>query len=146
MKVILQKAVPKLGKAGDVVTVSDGYAANALFPRNLAILATEKNLAQLKRKQDAVIHQKELQHDLLERALSGLSDETLVLRMRANDKGHLFSKVTEADIVRALLAERISISEKHVFIKDQIKAVGEYEVLLHEGSLRRQIRVRIDPL
>ncbi len=143
MKVILLKSVQKVGKLGDVVDVSDGYAANALFPRKLAILATQKNLENLKRKQDSAIATKALQHELLEKAILSLPSETLTISARANEKGNLFSKIDAEDIVLALSKHRVVISAKNVVLHQQIKELGTYTVTLSEGAFNKDITVAI---
>jgi large subunit ribosomal protein L9 len=128
MKVILLKSVPKVGKSGDIVEVSDGYAANALFPNKSAIPANAKNLEALHRKIQSGIDTKALQHGLLEQAVATLPNMTLVIAVRANEKGHLFSKIDEEIIVEELSKNRISISTKNIILKENIKQIGDYQV------------------
>lgn len=143
VKVILTKQVPKVGKSGEVVDVSDGYATNLLFPKKLAILATAKNLDLLKRKVQSDHDLKALQHGLLENAISVLPNMTLEIKAKANEKGHLFSKISSTDIVEALLQHRISISKDNVVLKDSIKNLGNYDVLIKEGEYQVKIVVSI---
>ncbi len=132
MKVILLKSVPKVGKTNDIVEVSEGYARNALFAKKLAIPATAQAIAEVQRKAQNKIAEKNVQHDLLERAIESLDGRTLVYKVKANEKGSLFSKVTETDISKALLElQRISIDPSLLKIATgQIKQIGEYEVLI----------------
>ncbi len=141
MKVILLQQVAKVGKKGDVVDVSDGYAANALFPTKKAILATEKNLAALNRKVASDKAVKALEQGLLEAAIKALPDMTLTISMRANEKGHLFSKVDKEDIVSALVKHRISISSRNIVLKEPIKTLGSYEVGIEEGQYKGTVTV-----
>lgn len=143
MKVILLKSVPKVGKPGDIVEVSDGYATNALFPDKKAIPATAKNLDILKRKNQSNQDKIALQHGLLEQAISALPNTSIEIKMRANDKGHLFSKVDEGIIVEALLKHRISISVKNIILSEPIKALGTYTVGVQEGGYKSSINIII---
>lgn len=143
MKVILLKSVPKVGKTGDIVEVSDGYAANALFPTKKAIPATTKNLEALKRKTQSEADQKALQHGLLEQAISELPEMTLEIKVKANEQGHLFSKLDESNIVSELLKHRISISEKNIKLSEIIKQLGTYQVGIEEGSYKAHITLSI---
>lgn len=143
MKVILLQQIPKVGKKGEVIEVSDGYAANALFPNKKAIPATEKNLEALKRKIDSDNATKALEHGLLEAAIKSLPDMNISIEMRANEKGHLFSKVGPSEIVEALSKKRINISTKNIVLKEPIKEVGSYEVLIQEGSYKGSITLLI---
>ncbi len=143
MKVILLQQIPKVGKKGEVVEVSDGFAANALFPAKKAIAATAKNLDALNRKNASVEDKKALEHGLLEAAIKGLPNMTLTIPMKANDKGHLFSKVDAGAIVDALAKHRISISPKNVVLKESIKLLGVYDVTIVEGSYKGTISVGV---
>lgn len=139
MKVILLKSVSKVGKTGEVVEVSDGYAANALFPNKKAIPATPKNLEALKRKNQSEADLKALQHGLLEQAIATLPDMTLEIKTKANEQGHLFSKLDEGDIVSELLKHRISVSAKNIKLSQVIKQLGSYQVAVEEGSYKAHI-------
>jgi large subunit ribosomal protein L9 len=141
MKVILLKSVPKVGKAGDVVEVSDGYAANALFPNKSAIAATAKNLEVLNRKKRSNEELKAFQHGLLEQAIAAIPNTSIEIKVRANEKGHLFSKVDEQAIVEALLKHRISISSKNIILASPIKELGTYKVGVREGDYSAEIDV-----
>ncbi|MBP6857688.1 MAG: 50S ribosomal protein L9 [Candidatus Pacebacteria bacterium] len=143
MKVILTKSVPKVGKKGDIVSVSDGYAANALFPNKLAIPATVKNLESLNRKNKSEADSKALQHELLEKAINTLPDTTLEIKAKANEQGHLFSKIDETNIVESLLEHRISISTKNIILESPIKNIGTYEVLIKEGEYQKSISISV---
>lgn len=144
MKVILTKSVPKVGKTGDVVEVSDGYATNSLFPNKLAILATPKNLESLKRKKQSDSDFKAFQNELLEKAIQALPDTTLEIKAKANDQGHLFSKVDETTIVEELLKHRISISKKNIVLEKPIKNIGSYSVLIKEGDYKTTISIKVE--
>lgn len=136
MKVILLKSVPKVGKTNDIVEVSEGYARNALFAKKLAVPATAQAIAEVQRKAQNKITEKKIQHDLLDRAIESLDGRRLVYKVKANEKGSLFSKVSEADISKALLdTQRISIDPSLLKIEGgQIKQVGEYTVgIIDEG-------------
>jgi large subunit ribosomal protein L9 len=145
MKVILLKLVPKLGKKDDIVTVPDGYAQNELFPKKLAVVATDQAVANLKRLQQHKIAEKNIQHELLDRAIESLEGQTLVYAAKKNEKGSLFSKVTELDISKVLMNQhRISIDPKLMTLKDgQIKQVGEYTVEVKDGGYKSEFRVQI---
>lgn len=143
MKVILLKVVQKVGKAGEIVEVSPGYAANALFPRKLAIAATPKNIEALEKKTASAVASIALQHELLEKAIMALPDQVVTIEARANEKGSLFSKIDEEDIVAALLSHRISISPKNVILSHHIKEVGTYVISLKEGAFKKDLTIAI---
>ncbi len=145
MKVILTKSVPKLGKTNDVIDVPDGYAANALFPKRLAVPATPSALATLAQKQKNAIIAKEIQHDLLDKAVRSLKGQTLVYAVKTNDKGSLFSKIDEIDVARELIEKhRISIDPKCMTIREgAIKHTGSYTVDITDGSFTASIMLTV---
>lgn len=145
MKVILLKSVPKVGKTNDVVEVSEGYARNALFAKKLAIPATPQAIAAVQRTQQNKITQKNIQHELLDKSIASLNEQTLVYETKKNEKGSLFSKVTELDISKALFEQhRISIDPKLLTLKDgHIKQTGSYVVQVKDGEYKAEFTVKV---
>lgn len=145
MKVILLKSVPKVGKKDDVIEVSRGYAENALFPKKLAIIATDAAIAGVKSRAQHKVAEKEIQHNLLDRAIGMLEGRSLVYKAKANEKGSLFSKVDSTDISLELLKQfRISIDAALMNIEGApIKQVGIYTVTLTEGTYTSQFSVDV---
>ncbi|MDB5255189.1 MAG: rplI [Candidatus Nomurabacteria bacterium] len=145
MKVILLKSVPKVGKTDDIVEVSEGYARNALFAKKLAVPATPAAIAEVQRKAQNKITEKKVQHDLLDRAIESLDGRTLIYKARANEKGSLFSKVTEQDISNALLEHhRISIDPTLMKIDGPIKQTGTYTVSVKDAEYKSEFTVSVE--
>lgn len=146
MKVILLKSVPKVGKKDEVVTVPDGYAQNALLPKKLAIIATDQAIAKLQQTQQNKITEKKIQHELLDKGIESLVGKTLLYKTRKNEKGHLFSKVTEQDISKALMDQhRISIDAKLMTIKTgSIKQTGVYTVDVKDGEYKAEFTISVE--
>jgi large subunit ribosomal protein L9 len=145
MKVILLQSVPKLGKKDDVITVPDGYAQNALFPKRIAVVATDAAIKALQQNQKNKVVEKEIQYTLLNKAIEGLVGKTLVYKAKKSEKGSLFSKVTEADISNAFKEQyAIAIDAKLLTIEGgAIKQVGTYTVLVKEGSYKNSFFVTV---
>ncbi len=145
MKIILLKNVPKLGKKDDIITVPDGYAQNALFPKKLAIVATDQAIAAVQRTQQNKITEKKIQHELLDKAIESLTGRTLVYKAKVNEKGSLFSKISEHDISKALLDQhRISIDPSLLTIDGSpIKQIGDYTVTIKEGEYKASFTVSV---
>lgn len=129
MKVILSQDIANQGKQGDVVTVSDGYARNYLFPRKLAVEAAGgalKNL-QTKAAQEERRAGKLLQE--AEQTAEKLGEKTVTLRVKAGENSRLYGRVTAADIAEAVARElKVKLDKRKVGLLDPIKAVGEYDV------------------
>ena len=128
MKLILLKDVEKLGKSGDIITAKDGYARNYLFPKGLALLATDQNVkaAEANKKQKAEALEKERQEAQgLAEAISRVSC-TIAVEAGKDDK--LFGSVTAIDIHNALEAEGVSVDKKKIELKEHISQIGIYQI------------------
>jgi large subunit ribosomal protein L9 len=145
MKVILLKSVPKLGKKDDVITVPDGYAHNALFPKKVAVPATDQAVAALHRTQKNKIAEKEIQHSLLDKAIESLAGKTLSYKAKASEKGSLFSKLDEADVSTILFdQEHVAIDSKYMKIENgPIKHTGIYTVAVQEGKYANSFLIEV---
>ncbi len=128
MKVILLDDVKKLGKLGDEVTVKKGYARNFLFPRNLAIEATDKNLSileQKKKKRQQELTKARAEVQKLAERIKGMS---FTVVMAAGEEDKLFGSVTAEHVVETFSREGINIDIEQVHIAEPIKKLGVYQV------------------
>lgn len=143
MKVILLKAVPKVGKKDEIVDVAQGYAQNSLFPKNLAILATEKSMADLKRRLQGIKEEKEMKHNLLDKAIEILNGKKVEMKVKANEKGNLFSKIHENDIAKYLESNhRISIDPKIIKLENgPIKTVGTHDIVVKDDNYESRFSI-----
>lgn len=128
MKVILLKEIPKLGQAGDVKEVSDGYARNFLFPQGLAEPATAARLAARER---MLVEQGA--HDARERAqyeklALQLQSHPLRFTIKVGEQGQAFGSVTAQDIAEALGKAGIAVEKQWLDLPHGIKATGEHTV------------------
>ncbi|MFS8500467.1 MAG: 50S ribosomal protein L9 [Caldicoprobacter sp.] len=129
MKVILLQDVKGQGKQGDVVNVSDGYARNYLFPKKLAIEATEQNLKALKEKKQAEIRRKEQELSEAQKLANALSGLTVVIKARSGSEGKLFGSVTNKEIADELKKQHgMDIDRKKIVLPEPIKSTGNYAV------------------
>lgn len=134
MEVILLKDVPSLGKAGNIVNVSNGYARNFLIPRELAILATDGNKKRIE--EIKKIEQKKIDRILkdAESIRQALEGKTITIHAEVGEQGKLFGAITAGDITEELKKEGISIDKKMVELEEPIKAPGEYTIPLKLSS------------
>lgn len=142
MKIILTKDVEKLGKAGDIVKVKDGYARNYLIPRALGVAATATTLKlaeQLKAQENKKAKKAELQAQSLAKKLKDIS---VTATMKAGEEDKLFGAVT-AQIIADLLAEKgIEINKHDILLDEPIKELGVYDVPVKAGAgVKAEIKV-----
>lgn len=126
MKVLLVKDVYKLGRAGDVKKVADGFGRNFLIPQGLAVLATEGAMKQVQK----IKAQAEIRRAAQNNELSGLAEQikgvTLTFAAKAGDTGKLYGSITTQDIATALTEQvRFEVKRQHVDIQP-IRALGEF--------------------
>ncbi len=129
MKVILLQDVKGHGKKGDVVNASDGYARNYLFPRNLAVEATSKNLNDLKNKQAAENKRKEAQLEEARKQAEAISGLEVVVKAKSGENGKLFGSVTNTEIGDTLKRQHnISIDRKKIVLPEPIRSLGSFQL------------------
>lgn len=142
MKVILLKDVRGVGHHGEIKTVADGYAINALFPRKLAEPATEEKIAQFEATKAQLEAQRKLEEEQLDSKVQSLREKSVTLSIRATEKGGLFKAVHEKDVAKAIRAEHsLEIPEECIHFPEHIKTIGEHKVLLHSKNQKAELGV-----
>jgi large subunit ribosomal protein L9 len=145
MKVILQKDVKDVGRVGDMVNVSEGFARNFLFPRKLAAEATEKRLKEwehLKRvadtkKKKAVAERQEL--------LNKVNGQTVKFKLAAGDNDKLFGTVTTNDISKELEKAGHSVDKRDIHLEEPIKVLGQHKAIVRMGDgLEAKIMIAVE--
>jgi large subunit ribosomal protein L9 len=136
MKVILLKDVKGSGKQGDVINVSDGFARNFLFPKNLAKEATKSALNEINaQKESQRIKDAELK-EAAERLASGMDALSVTIYAKTGESDRLFGSISTSDIAKALKKEhKIEVDKKKITLNEHIKVLGEYsaQVKLYPG-------------
>ena len=129
MDVILLEDVARVGRAGEVCKVAPGYARNHLFPKGLAIVATEGVLKQIEQKREVEDkRQRQLEAEARELA-SELEGLTLTIRAKPGEKDRLYGSITSSDIAEALEKETgRSIDRRKLELEEPIRQLGTYTV------------------
>ncbi|AIH04741.1 50S ribosomal protein L9 [Thermodesulfobacterium commune] len=128
MEVILRTDVPKLGKAGDIVRVKDGYARNYLIPKGFAIPANQKNIKALEKERQIILAKAERERKKLMSLAEKLEGLELVIYRRKIEEDRIFGSVTVADIVSALKEKGFEVDKKFIELDQPIKKLGVYEI------------------
>ncbi len=139
MKVILLQDVKGHGKAGELVTLADGYARNYIIPKKLGVEADKRMLNEYEQKK-----QKEarLAEEAKQAALSAAADlryKVIDVPVKCGD-GKIYGSVTNQDVAKGLTAFGYEIDKKKITLKEQIKQLGTYEA---EVKLFPEITVTI---
>jgi len=128
MEVILNQDVEKIGRAGTVVQVKEGFARNFLFPHNLAKPATASSLAKLKQEQLARSAQSakmKAESELVKQRLNAL---TLTIAALTQGEEKLYGSIHAQEIAEALKAEGFEINKNLIDLAEPIKSLGIYEI------------------
>ncbi|MCP2500626.1 MAG: 50S ribosomal protein L9 [Deltaproteobacteria bacterium] len=134
MKIILREDVEKLGKAGEVVKVKDGYGRNYLIPRQLAVLANVRNMKSLDHDRRTIETRAKKTRKTAEATAATLSAVSLVLPAKAGEEGKLFGAITSRDIAAALGKAGVIVDRKAIQLADPIKQVGDYKVKIRVAA------------
>jgi len=129
MKVVLLQDIKGTGKKDDIVEVSDGYARNYLFPRNLATPATAGKVGEIVSKRSAEDHRREIELENAKAAAKAIDGKTVVVHAKAGTNDRLFGSVTPKEI-SAAIAEQLGteVEKRKIETAGDIKQFGSYEV------------------
>lgn len=128
MKVILLADVKGIGKKGDIVNASDGYARNFLFPRKLAQEATDANVNVLNQKKESERRKKLAEIETAQALADKLKGKEVKISVKSGEHGRLFGSITSKDVADALNKQYNVNLDKKKIIVDTIRQLGTYEV------------------
>ena len=128
MKVILLQDVKNLGKKGEMVSTSDGYARNFLFPRKLAVEANAQAMTELKNRENAKSHKIAVEKAAAEAAAAKISGKTVKITAKAGQNGKLFGSVTAKEISEAVKKQLDVDVDKRKITAEDIKTYGTFPV------------------
>ncbi len=146
MKIVLRQDVPKVGDAGSVQTVSNGYARNYLIPKGLAVVATDGELKVAAHNLAVKERKVARQEDLLRSLSDKIDGQRLTFTARAGEQGRLYGSITASDVATALAAQiSEEIDRRRVVLDEPLRSIGEHTVTVHlVGRLRPQVTVVIE--
>lgn len=139
MKVVLTRDVKDMGRAHEVVEVSDGHAINFLIPKRFAVAATPAAMKAAETRVKVVSDRKALDAKLVEERLQALAEEKVVIRKKANEQGHLFDSVDAAEI-----ADAASVPEEAIRIEKPFKEIGIHTVPVAFGASMGKFEIAIE--
>ncbi len=126
MKVILTQDVKNLGKKGEMVNTSDGYARNFLFPRKLAVEANAQAMTELKNREASQNHKIEVEKAAANEAASKINGKTVKIAAKAGQNGRIFGSVTAKEISETVKKQFSVDIDKRKITVDDIKSFGTF--------------------
>jgi large subunit ribosomal protein L9 len=146
MKVYLKKDVEKVGLAGEIIKVKEGFAVNYLIPHNLAIIVTDANANFFKKRERTIENRKEVMSTQTSILAEKINAIDLVLKKKMHDDGKLYGAISPVDIIEKLSGKGIAVGKNQVVFGKSIKAKGVYEVTIKLSSrLQPKIKVTVVP-
>ena len=129
MKVILLEDVKSLGKKGEIVNVSDGYARNFVLPKKLGVEANSANMNDLKLKKANADKVAQEQYEAAQELAKVLETKEVVLTMKSGEGGRAFGSVSSKEMAAAAKSQcGLELDKKKIQLPEAIKALGVYEV------------------
>ena len=144
MKVILTKDLDNLGKAGALVEVKPGYGRNYLLPRQLAVLATDKNIRQLDHQKAGILARAAKEKANMDAMAKKLSAIEVKFTRKVGEQNKLFGSVTSKDVHEQLTSQGYQVERKQIHLPEPLKEIGthEVEVKLH-SDVSAKVKVTI---
>jgi large subunit ribosomal protein L9 len=145
MKIILQQDVKKLGKKGDVLEVSEGYARNFLLPKNYAVEATAHNLNNVKIQKGSAERKQQQATDEAKLMAAQLEKLEVEVKVKIGENGKLFGSVGGKDVADALKAQHnVEIDRRKIEIKGEVKGEGDYDAVIKvHPEISSKIKVHV---
>jgi large subunit ribosomal protein L9 len=145
MEVILTKDIKRIGEAGEIMKVKDGFARNYLLPKGLAIVANEYNKNKIEAIKKEALKVREELHNKYKALVDLLEDVELTFSRKADENDHLFGSVSENDISEALAEKEINVHRSHIILPKHLKELGSFEVEIEFTSeIKTNIKVNIE--
>jgi len=145
MKVILTQDVKDVGKVGDLVNVSEGFARNFLFPRKMASEATEKRVKEYNHLKQMAEAKKKKAMAERKTLLDKINGVTLKFKMAAGDTDRLFGTVTTTDISKELQKAGFSIDRRDIHLEEPIKVLGQHKAAIkYQEGVEASIMISVE--
>lgn len=128
MKVILLKDIKGVGRKFEEKNVADGYALNKLIPQKLAMPVEGPGAGSVKMLKEQEAKAREKRGIVLSESLSKIAGTIITLKMKANDKNHLFASITAPKLSTLLKNEGIELEANSIMLEEPIKEIGTFTV------------------
>lgn len=145
MKVILTKDVKGVGRAHDTLVLSDGYALNYLIPKKLAVAATAGAVKEAEQHKKKAGERSAVDAALLLQNVATLAESRIAVKVKANEKGHLYNAIGEPEILAAAKEQAgIELPDGVIRLEKPIKELGTFDVPVSSGEAFGKFQVTIE--
>ncbi len=146
VKLLLQESIKNVGRVGDVVEVSAGYARNYLLPGGLAVEPTAGNVKKVEARRKEIEKQERERREQQAALIKQLEGKDVTLERKANDQGHLYGAVSATDIAKALQADGFNVEAGDVLLPGKLDAINTYTVKVRFAEdLETDVKVYVAP-
>jgi large subunit ribosomal protein L9 len=146
IKLLLKESIKNVGRVGDVVEVSPGYARNYLIPHDLAVEPTPNNVKKIEERKKEIEKQEREARAQQEALLKRLEGVEVMVERRANEQGHLFGSVSATDISKALQAQGFNVEPGDVNLPGKLDRIDKYAVTIKFAEdLTGEVKVWVNP-
>jgi large subunit ribosomal protein L9 len=146
VKLLLKESIKNVGRVGDIVDVSPGYARNYLLPRDLAVQPTPGNVKKVEERRKEIEKQERDRRDQQAALIQRLSGVEVTLERRANEQGHLYGAVSATEIAKALQAQGYNIQPDDVNLPGRLDRIDTYQVTIKFAEdLTTDVKVWVAP-
>ena len=146
VKLLLKESIKNVGRVGDIVEVSPGYARNYLLPKDLAVAPTPNNVKKIEARRKEIerleAEKRKDQAALIEK----LKEVEVTLERRANEQGHLFGSVSATDIAKSLQSQGYAVEPDDVLLPGKLDQINTYQVRVKfADDLETELKVWVAP-
>jgi large subunit ribosomal protein L9 len=146
VKLLLNESIKHVGRVGDVVEVSAGYARNYLLPQGLAAEPTPGNVKKIEARRKEIERQERERREQQAALIKQLEGVEVTLERKANERGHLFGSVSATDIAKALQTQGFNINPDDVNLPGKLDRIEKYTVTIRFAEdLATDVKVWVAP-
>jgi large subunit ribosomal protein L9 len=146
IKLLLKESIKNVGRVGDIVEVSPGYARNYLIPHDLAVEPTPNNVKKIEARRKEIEKQERERREQQAAMIARLEGVEVTLERRANEQGNLFGSVTATDIAKALQAQGFNVGAADVNLHGKLDRIERYQVeIKFADDLKAEVKVWVAP-
>ena len=145
MKVILTTNIKKLGKIGDLVEVKNGYARNFLFPNNMALRDSKKNLEYYNNIKEDIKNKEEKKLEEAKNIIEKIKKLNIEFSKEADEKDQLYGSISKKEILDQLKENEIFIHSDDIEMKNPIRTLGEHEISVNPYlNITHTLKVKVN--